>query len=109
STGTGPTATTTTSWCAPPTGGRSPDAGPRSSASRPSERGVEHGGETVPSGIVDTSTTLSPASRPRTGKDEGMAEIELGIDTFGDVTVDGSGRILSHPEVIRNVVEEGVL
>lgn len=36
-------------------------------------------------------------------------ELELGIDTFGDVTVDGDGRPLSEPEVIRNVVDEAVL
>jgi probable LLM family oxidoreductase len=38
-----------------------------------------------------------------------MAQIELGLDTFGDVTVDGGGRQLGQPEVIRNVVEEAVL
>ena len=36
-------------------------------------------------------------------------DLELGIDTFGDVTVDGEGRPLSEAEVIRNVVEEAVL
>jgi len=35
--------------------------------------------------------------------------LELGLDTFGDVTVDASGRPRSHPEVIRDVVEEAVL
>jgi probable LLM family oxidoreductase len=35
--------------------------------------------------------------------------IELGLDTFGDVTVDGNGTPLSQAEVIRNVVEEAVL
>lgn len=34
---------------------------------------------------------------------------ELGIDTFGDVTVDAEGRPLHHAQVIRNVVEEAVL
>src|SRR3954469_1647054 len=38
-----------------------------------------------------------------------MASIELGLDTFGDVTVDGDGHALSHPSVIRHVVEEWVL
>lgn len=38
-----------------------------------------------------------------------MRHIELGIDTFGDVTVDDSGRPLPHPQVIRDVVEEAVL
>lgn len=34
---------------------------------------------------------------------------EIGIDTFGDVTNDPSGRPLSHAQVIRNVVDEAVL
>jgi len=38
-----------------------------------------------------------------------MAPLELGLDTFGDVTVDRDGRPRSHAEVIRDVVEEGVL
>ena len=35
--------------------------------------------------------------------------IEFGVHTFGDITVDDNGRRLSHPEVLRNVVAEGVL
>ena len=35
--------------------------------------------------------------------------VELGLDTFGDVTSGPDGRLLSHAQVIRNVVEEGVL
>ncbi len=35
--------------------------------------------------------------------------LELGLDTFGDVTVGDDGRRLSPPEVIRDVVEEAVL
>ena len=35
--------------------------------------------------------------------------IELGLDTFGDVTEDTDGRLLSHPQVIRDVVDEAVL
>ncbi|MDY7103180.1 MAG: LLM class flavin-dependent oxidoreductase [Actinomycetota bacterium] len=38
-----------------------------------------------------------------------MNGIELGIDTFGDVTVDRDGQPKPQPEVIRDVVEEGVL
>src|SRR6478752_7365812 len=38
-----------------------------------------------------------------------MAKLELGIDTFGDVTEDADGRPLSYGQVLRNVVEEGVL
>src|SRR4029079_13789314 len=35
--------------------------------------------------------------------------IELGLDTFGDVTVDADGRPLSQDETLRNVVEQAVL
>jgi probable LLM family oxidoreductase len=38
-----------------------------------------------------------------------MSKLELGIDTFGDVTYDNAGQMLPHPQVIRNVVEEAVL
>jgi probable LLM family oxidoreductase len=36
-------------------------------------------------------------------------EIELGLDTFGDVTVEREGKLLSQAQVLRNVIEEGVL
>jgi probable LLM family oxidoreductase len=35
-------------------------------------------------------------------------QLELGLDTFGDMTVDAEGRPLSHAQVIRNVVAEAV-
>ncbi len=35
--------------------------------------------------------------------------LELGLDTFGDVTVDDAGVPKPHPQVIRDVIEEGVL
>jgi probable LLM family oxidoreductase len=37
------------------------------------------------------------------------ATLELGLDTFGDVTVDGNGQLLPQAEVLRHVVEEAVL
>ncbi len=37
------------------------------------------------------------------------SHFELGLDTFGDITRDASGRNLTHAQVIRNVVEEAVL
>ena len=37
------------------------------------------------------------------------AQIQLGLDTFGDVTIDADGRFLPQAQVIRNVVEEAVL
>jgi alkanesulfonate monooxygenase SsuD/methylene tetrahydromethanopterin reductase-like flavin-dependent oxidoreductase (luciferase family) len=36
-------------------------------------------------------------------------QIELGLDTFGDITAGPDGKLLSHAQVIRNVIEEGVL
>ncbi|MDU0479641.1 LLM class flavin-dependent oxidoreductase [Staphylococcus chromogenes] len=36
-------------------------------------------------------------------------EAELGLDTFGDVTVDDSGDLQHHAQVIRNVIEQGKL
>ncbi|MDO9589609.1 MAG: LLM class flavin-dependent oxidoreductase, partial [Microcella sp.] len=36
-------------------------------------------------------------------------DFELAIDTFGDVTADAEGRPLPYAQVIRNVVDEGVL
>jgi probable LLM family oxidoreductase len=35
--------------------------------------------------------------------------IELGLDTFGDVTRGADGQMLSHAQVIRNVIDEAVL
>lgn len=35
--------------------------------------------------------------------------VEFGVHTFGDVTVDAEGRKLGYADVLRNVVEEGVL
>src|SRR3954451_2884224 len=35
--------------------------------------------------------------------------IEFGLDTFGDVTRGAGGAVASHAQVIRDVVEEGVL
>ncbi|HZS60793.1 MAG TPA: LLM class flavin-dependent oxidoreductase [Gemmatimonadaceae bacterium] len=36
-------------------------------------------------------------------------QLELGLDTFGDVTVDSTGRRLTGAEVIRNVIEQAEL
>ena len=38
-----------------------------------------------------------------------FAELEFGLDTFGDATVAPDGTPLSHAQVIRNVIAEGVL
>jgi probable LLM family oxidoreductase len=36
-------------------------------------------------------------------------QIELGLDTFGDITAKRDGSLKSHAQVIRDVIEEGVL
>ena len=51
------------------------------------------------------SQTFEPGSQTELGP-QGF---ELGVDTFGDITLDAAGRPLSHAQVIRNVVEEGVV
>lgn len=41
--------------------------------------------------------------------DQNLAAIELGLDTFGDVTRDSAGELLSDAQTIRNVVDQAVL
>src|SRR5579863_221667 len=36
-------------------------------------------------------------------------QLELGLDTFGDITAAPDGSLKSHAQVIRDVIEEGVL
>jgi probable LLM family oxidoreductase len=38
-----------------------------------------------------------------------VSALELGLDTFGDVTAGADGHLLPHAQVIRNVVDEAVL
>src|SRR3954452_14401551 len=38
-----------------------------------------------------------------------MTTIELGLDTFGDVTTDADGHLLSHARVLRDVIAEAEL
>src|SRR5487761_1375678 len=35
--------------------------------------------------------------------------IEFGLDTFGDITAGANGQLLSHAQVLRDVIEEAVL
>src|SRR5690606_17591386 len=35
--------------------------------------------------------------------------VQLGLDTFGDVTLDADGNLLPHPQVIRDVVAQAIL
>lgn len=44
-----------------------------------------------------------------TNSDPSAAAVELGLDTFGDVTVGPDGERLTQAQVLRNVVDEGVL
>ena len=36
-------------------------------------------------------------------------KLELGLDTFGDISINSDGSEVSHPQVLRNVVKEAVL
>jgi probable LLM family oxidoreductase len=38
-----------------------------------------------------------------------MAVLELGLDTFGDVTADDAGNLLPYDQVIRNIIDQAVL
>jgi len=38
-----------------------------------------------------------------------MTSLQLGLDTFGDITVDADGERLTHAQSIRNIVEQAVL
>ena len=38
-----------------------------------------------------------------------MSALELGLDTFGDITYDANDELVPAPQVLRDVVEEGVL
>ncbi len=35
--------------------------------------------------------------------------LELGLDTFGDITAGPDGQLLPHAQVIRNVIDEAIL
>lgn len=54
---------------------------------------------------MTSSPTSAPAARPT---DDATA-VTFGLDTFGDVTVDASGVPVPAHQVIRDVVEQGVL
>ncbi|WP_205474734.1 LLM class flavin-dependent oxidoreductase [Nocardioides sp. SYSU D00038] len=43
------------------------------------------------------------------GTDHDAYVVQLGLDTFGDVTLDESGTPLPHAQVLRNLLEEGAL
>lgn len=53
----------------------------------------------------------APQPNPSTDRADSLPEgtVEFGLHTFGDVTHSLDGRPLEHPEVLRNVVAEGVL
>ena len=51
----------------------------------------------------------SPASANDPAKAPSSSSVAFGLDTFGDVTVDRTGRPVPHAQVIRDVVEQAVL
>lgn len=57
-------------------------------------------------------TKAVPSPNPSHHRADSLSEgtVECGLHTFGDITQDVEAtRVLSHPEVLRNVVKEGVL
>jgi hypothetical protein len=50
-----------------------------------------------------------PHERIQQKRDRMPQPFEFGLDTFGDVTVGPDGQMRSHAQVIRDVVDEGVL
>ncbi|MDN6173234.1 MAG: LLM class flavin-dependent oxidoreductase, partial [Yaniella sp.] len=58
--------------------------------------------------MTNFAPTPNPSNHHAASLDEGV--VEFGLHTFGDLTQDVEGtRVLSYPEVLRNVVAEGVL
>ena len=58
--------------------------------------------------MTNTVPTPNPSNHLANSLPDGV--VEFGLHTFGDITQDLAGtRVLSHPEVLRNVVAEGVL
>ena len=59
---------------------------------------------------VTSQDSFAKPSNPKSGRHAREARrSNSGLDTFGDVTVDKDGKLLSQAQVLRNVVEEGVL
>ena len=58
-----------------------------------------------------TAALAAPTPNPSTERADSVpaGTLEFGLHTFGDITADRSGTRLDHPEVLRNVVAEGVL
>jgi probable LLM family oxidoreductase len=55
------------------------------------------------------AATAHPGVVERSHYDRMMDDIELGLDTFGDLTMDDAGQPLSHAQVLRHVVEQAEL
>jgi probable LLM family oxidoreductase len=55
------------------------------------------------------STTPAPDGSQRDTTPTPTPDIELGLDTFGDVTEDAAGQLLPHARVLRDVVAEAEL
>jgi probable LLM family oxidoreductase len=59
--------------------------------------------------IADAPPRLAPAAPTKQNRGHMAQPFEFGLDTFGDVTIGPTGEPLSHAQVIRNVIDEGVL
>ena len=54
-------------------------------------------------------TTAASDAVPDSAGEPAQFPLQFGIDTFGDRTSDDEGRLQSHAQTIRNLVEQGVL
>jgi probable LLM family oxidoreductase len=65
--------------------------------------------------LIDAASSVVAALSSRAGAvqsshyDRMMDDVELGLDTFGDLTLDDAGQPLAHAQVLRHVVEQAVL
>jgi len=66
----------------------------------------DHPAGRTPARQLGRSIRGAPGTLPPPAGYLPMSNIELGIDTFGDVTVDADGRLQSQAQVLRNVVTE---
>jgi probable LLM family oxidoreductase len=59
--------------------------------------------------IADPATDIADRAFWMKAGSRMAIDLELGLDTFGDVTSGADGVLLSHAQVIRNVIDEAVL
>jgi probable LLM family oxidoreductase len=59
--------------------------------------------------LIAARLSSNPRGRIKQKRDRMAQQFAFGLDTFGDVTIGPDGQMRSHAQVIRDVVDEGVL